>query len=446
MRFPFSSLLSGRIGTQITVVVIAALLLTHLVMTAAFFLLNPRPEHWDGPLGSAQRLVFLVKILNAEKNTETRETLLAAALAVDPELMVLPSALRAAEPQPHGPLLRDLKHQLGEGQSLFVADQPSERSRRGRRLVVAALFDGRELAAPFPQRPPPGLISPMAVITLVFLASAVTVLSWWAARQITAPLTRFADAAERFTTEAANVPLVESGPLEVRRATKALNDMQARVLKLVAERTRMLAAVSHDLRTPITRLRLRAEQIEKDELRMSILRDLATMQRLTHSALAFLRGQSEPCVLAKTDLPSLVQTACDGFADIGREVTYSGPPHLYVTCEPEQLLRAVENLVDNSLKFGNSVAVTVRQQGHVAAIEVRDDGPGIVNAEKVVVFEPFYRGDTARNLNNGESFGLGLSIAQNIVQRSGGRLELVDAAPTGLLARVLLPLAGDDGF
>ena len=109
-------------------------------------------------------------------------------------------------------------------------------------------------------------------------------------------------------------------------------------------------------------------------------------------------------------------------------------------------MRAVENLVDNSLKFGNSVAVTVRQQGHVAAIEVRDDGPGIVNAEKVVVFEPFYRGDTARNLNNGESFGLGLSIAQNIVQRSGGRLELVDAAPTGLLARVLLPLAGDDGF
>jgi signal transduction histidine kinase len=274
----------------------------------------------------------------------------------------------------------------------------------------------------------------------------VTVLSWWAARQITAPLTRFADAAERFTTEAANAPLVESGPLEVRRATKALNDMQARVLKLVADRTRMLAAVSHDLRTPITRLRLRAEQIEKDELRMSILRDLATMQRLTHSALAFLRGQSEPCVLAKTELPSLVQTACDGFADIGREVTYSGPPHLYVTCEPEQLLRAVENLVDNSLKFGNSVAVTVRQQGHVAAIEVRDDGPGIVNAEKVVVFEPFYRGDTARNLNNGESFGLGLSIAQNIVQRSGGRLELVDAAPTGLLARVLLPLAGDDGF
>ena len=101
---------------------------------------------------------------------------------------------------------------------------------------------------------------------------------------------------------------------------------------------------------------------------------------------------------------------------------------------------------ENGLKFGNSVAVTVRQQRHIAAIEVQDDGPGIVNAEKAVVFEPFYRGDTARNLNNGDSFGLGLSIAQSIVQRSGGRLELVDVAPTGLLARVLLPLAGNNGL
>jgi signal transduction histidine kinase len=219
--------------------------------------------------------------------------------------------------------------------------------------------------------------------------------------------------------------------------------MQARVLKLIADRTRMLAAVSHDLRTPITRLRLRAEDIENAELRSQILRDLGTMQNLVQSALSFLRGQNEQGAAVKADLPALLQTVCDGFSDTGHAIQYSGPAHLYVSCEPDQLMRAVENLIDNGLKFGSSVAVRVDQQGQDAVIEIQDDGPGIADAEKQRAIEPFYRGDAARDLNKGDSFGLGLSIAHSIIERNGGRLELADGRPTGLLARVTLPVTNE---
>ena len=169
------------------------------------------------------------------------------------------------------------------------------------------------------------------------------------------------------------------------------------------------------------------------------------MQNLVQSALSFLRGEDEQGAAVKADLPALLQTVCDGFSDTGHAIQYSGPAHLYVSCEPDQLMRAVENLIDNGLKFGSSVAVRVDQKGQDAVIEIQDDGPGIADAEKQRAIEPFYRGDAARDLNKGDSFGLGLSIAHSIVKRNGGRLELTDGWPTGLLARITLPVTNDEG-
>lgn len=440
MRRFLTSLMPARIGGQIAVLVVTALALAHIVMTAGFFLLEPHPPRPGEGIAAIERLAFLARMLNAENDTVVRATLLASAQRVDPELSILPSVPPAVTEEPFSRLLHETEARLGEGTELRLARQSPTDAQQPRLMAVAKLSDSSALALPL-ALPPMRLISPFAIGTLVFLASAVTILSLWAARQLTAPLAKFADAAERFTADASTAPLTEDGPIEVRRAAKALNDMQQRVLKLIADRTRMLAAVSHDLRTPITRLRLRAEDIENEELRFQILGDLATMQKLVQSALSFLHGQVEPGPKIKTDLPALVQTVCDNFLDTGGAVSCTGRAHLYVTCEPDQMMRAIENLIDNGLKFGKSVAVHVERQGGAAIIDIQDDGPGISDMEKSRVTEAFYRGDSARNLNAGDSFGLGLSIAQAIIERSEGTLAFLDGVPRGLVVRISLPVA-----
>jgi len=278
------------------------------------------------------------------------------------------------------------------------------------------------------------------ISALLFPVSVIALLSLWAARTLTAPLRRLADAAEQFTLGRSDQLLSEHGPLEIGRAAKALNEMRARVRQMVEDRTRMLAAVSHDLRTPITRLRLRAEEIEPESLRREIIQDLDGTRDLVHSALSFLRDQAHTSRQVKTDLPSLIQTLCDGFCDMGRDVKFMGPLHLDADCDPDQLSRALMNLIDNGVKFGTSVTVLLhaRPTGGSTVIDVKDDGPGIADSEKQRVMEPFYRGDAARGMNEHECFGLGLSIARSVAEAHGGTLTLLDGAPKGLVARMTL--------
>lgn len=438
MRALLAPLMSARIGTQIAVLVVGALVLAHVALTAAFVALHSVRVEEDWPFGAIERLALVARMLDAEPDSAKRAVLLAQAQRADSGLSVLQTALPLEPAGEEIHMLQDLQARFAPGTELFLT-RPNHLQNHARSTVVR-LQDGTLLAVSLPQPPWERVfLSPVTIGTLAFLASAVIILSWWAARQLTSPLAKFADAAERFTLDAASPPILEQGPLEVRRAAKALNDMQARLAKLIADRTRMLAAVSHDLRTPITRLRLRAEDIVDEQLRAQVLRDLGSMQNLVQSALSFLRGQHEQGPAIKTDLPPLVQTACDGFSDMGHSVHYSGVAHLYVNCEPDQLTRAVENLIDNGLKFGNAVEVRVDWRDHAAVIDIQDNGPGIAETEKPRVIEPFYRGDTARNLGDGDSFGLGLSIAHAIVERSGGKLDLLDGASTGLLARITLP-------
>jgi signal transduction histidine kinase len=220
--------------------------------------------------------------------------------------------------------------------------------------------------------------------------------------------------------------------------------MHQRIRHLVEERTRTLVAIGHDLRTPITRMRLHVEAMESDTLRRPLLRELQTMQNLIQMVLSLMRDNGPriaPKVTVTTDLPSLVQTICDDFADAGRNLKFNGPSHLEIDCDPEQLTRAITNLIDNALKYGHLVSIRILSSANdqFATIEVEDDGPGISDSEKRYVFEPFYRSDAARTFNETDSFGLGLSIAQTIVRAHGGELELSDAQPHGLVARIRLP-------
>jgi signal transduction histidine kinase len=200
-------------------------------------------------------------------------------------------------------------------------------------------------------------------------------------------------------------------------------------------------AISHDLRTPLTRLRLRAEELAEESPKHRMFEDIALMDASIASAVAYVRegGATETPEMA--ELPSLVEAICEQFEDEGHPIVYDGPRHLAVRCLPLALERAIANLVDNAVKFGSSV--TVRLDTTVAdevAIEVDDDGPGIPDLEKPRVLEPFYRTDEARSSVGG--FGLGLAIAHTVARHHGGSLTLHDRLPHGLRARLTIPRSG----
>jgi signal transduction histidine kinase len=260
------------------------------------------------------------------------------------------------------------------------------------------------------------------------------IVSVWTERQVTGPLRRFAAAARRFG-QAEEAALPVEGPAEIRDLVDAFDEMRARIRTLLGERTRMLAEVSHDLRTPLTRMRLRAEAVTDPALRAGFLADIARIDALLTEALAFARGEAEGEQAATIDLPSLLQTLCDDFADVGHKVAYEGPDRLTLRARPEALNRAVANLVDNAVKFAEHVRVRLEALPDGGArIEVMDDGPGIPAHERAGLFQPYRTGRRARG-----GFGLGLAIVADIVRSHGGETELDDSELGGLLARITLP-------
>jgi signal transduction histidine kinase len=284
-------------------------------------------------------------------------------------------------------------------------------------------------------------------VTLVFEALNVSLLSFWAARSLTMPLTRFVQAAETFSLDCDPAPLRIAGPYEVRAAAGALNRLRTRIRRMVDDRTRMLAAVSHDLRTPITRMRLRAEFLTDDEIREAMLRDLDQMAAMANASLSYLRDGQTVQDRSLVDLATLLQTIVNNFADMGKDLTYQGPDHLQGKVRPDELGRAITNLVENAVKFGTKAVVRLTSvvNGQID-IDVIDNGPGIPEADREAMMEPFARGDLSRNLNLATSgFGLGLSIVQSVAAAHGGELSLHHAQPTGLLARVRLPLEDHSG-
>ena len=290
-----------------------------------------------------------------------------------------------------------------------------------------------------------GLLEQIAIVA--FLVFATGGLWAWLTWTVNTPLERFSRAAERVGLDVHAPPLPVEGPAQLKRATRAFNEMQIRLLRFLSDRTRMLGAISHDLRTPLTRLRLRIEtdRVAADKAKM--LTDIESMEAMLTSTLSFIRGAEEVEALEVLDLDSLLQTVCDLVSDLGAEVSYEGPPRCRYECKPQAMVRALTNVVSNAAKYGDRARVTLqRRDAGGFLIEVEDDGPGIPDSEKEKVFEPFYRTPEALE-SDSQGMGLGLAIARSIILAHGGTIELHDREPRGLKVRILLPDSsnGDTG-
>jgi signal transduction histidine kinase len=434
-KFGFLNL--KAIGGQIAALVIVSMLVLHLIFTAIFFThrMDPgrlSPGHMHGEFITSAQLI-------AATPAADRPRLLADIARAFPELaieMLAPESVPAAN-EPEDLSLRSMRPHLGPRYHLFALPADQDKARAG-----IILPDGTAVAANIGSElgpPGPFWASPL-MTTLLFAVVCVTLLGVWAARALARPLSTFAKAAENFSLNGAAPALPERGPEEIRALAKALNRMRQRITGLIDDRTKMLAAISHDLRTPITRMRLRSEFIEDETNRSRMLADLDQMLTMLESVLSFLRNDRKMESFTLADVASTLQLVTDQFADMGHAVSYAGPGHAMAVVRPDDLRRGVTNLVENAVRFGADVTVALTLAAGRMTIDVIDDGPGISDARKAAMLEPFVRGDDARNMDEQEGFGLGLSIARAIALAHGGELSLHDRDPHGLVVRMAIPL------
>lgn len=280
------------------------------------------------------------------------------------------------------------------------------------------------------------------LLTLVVLLVAVVALSFIAVRWLSRPLATLAQAAEALGKNIHHPPLPVDGPTELRQAATAFNTMQARLVRTIEDRTQVLAAMSHDLKTPLTRLRLRAELMDDNDLRQRVEKDLAEMQAMVTDALAALRGMDGPAQTVPVDLMALLESVQADNVDMGRQVTLSGSVTAPLAGDPARLRRCIGNLIDNAVLYGKSAHIEVSEASHgarpVVRVAIRDAGPGITPDMLERVFDPFFRLEASRSRDTGGS-GLGLGIARNIARAAGGDVVLRNLPQGGLEALLTLP-------
>jgi two-component system, OmpR family, sensor kinase len=276
------------------------------------------------------------------------------------------------------------------------------------------------------------------VLSTTLMALGVVGFAILFVRWITRPLRAFADAAQRLYRGADEAKVPEEGPREVRELASAFNDMQGRIRGLISDRTQALAAVSHDLKTPITRLRLKAEGLKDRKLAASIRGDLAEMEEMLDQTLAYLRGDRDDEPFRKLDLAALLQTLADDAADAEQQAHFSGKP-LTIEGRPLALKRALGNLLANAVKYGGKAEISLRRDGDGAIIFIDDEGPGIPEERIEEAFQPFKRLEASRSKDTG-GFGLGLAIARAAVVGHGGTVTLSNRPEGGLRATVRLPI------
>lgn len=437
--FPVPRSVSG----QIAVLVVMTIVVTHILIAIALFFAGAGP--WrivDTPGGVTNRLAVVARMLETAQ-ADQRQVVFALARAAEPSMdLSLDEAAPADAGSEAHPQAPRLLQNLGAGYQVLPLTKSTDLSEDGvarltvetpSRLIISARVPFRLIAPPYRWGPVLG--------TIVFLAAMLSVLSVWATRALAAPLARLAEAAEAFGRVDDSTPLPDRGPEEVLTVSRALGRMRDRVTRLIDDRTRMLAAISHDLRTPITRMRLRAEFIDDDDARAATLRDLDQMNALVEAALSFVRDGRKQDQMAPLDLAALVQTVCDDFADMGADVEAETLRHVLINGRSDELQRAISNLVDNAVKYGRRVRVSMAATSAGATVAIADEGPGIPAADHVAMLQPFVRGDRARNLDETPGFGLGLSIATAIVEAHSGQISLANREPHGLVVTLSLPRA-----
>jgi len=449
-------LVPDGIAARMALTVVLALLLTQAV-SALVYLTDrgvARPLHNRHEL--MQRTVAVVQLVEA---TDAAERPRVVRALDDPVLGVEWRRDRPDfDPRRVGPVLPPLRNALTEvlgdpGREMMVevrndpilspatgplaGGEPMHRVRTLR--IGIALHDGSWLVFSATNAPDGSFRLVRFALWMVLIAAVVTGLSLWAARRMTAPLAAFAAAAERLGIDGAAPPLPEAGPRELRAATHAVNRMQERLSRFVDDRTRMIAAIGHDLRTPLTRMRLRAEFVEDAELQRKMLADLSEMEAMINATLAFARDDAAHEPRTPADLADLLQSLCEDRADAGAIALYQGPPRFTLACRPVAMRRALANLIDNAINYGGRAEVALDTAPGQVLITIDDAGPGIPEAELDTVFHPFYRLEASRSRDTGGT-GLGLSVARTIVRGHGGDIMLANRPEGGLRATVTLPV------
>jgi signal transduction histidine kinase len=308
-------------------------------------------------------------------------------------------------------------------------------------LISMQIDDGRWLNVATGIASPPSFFSARLGLSMAVMLIAVVAISALIVGRMTEPLKQLSRAAEKLGTDVQGPAIPETGPEEVRRTAHAFNTMQNRIRRFVEDRTQMLGAITHDLGTPITRLRLRAEFVRDQDLREKMLRDLDDMQHMVASTLAFIREDAALEPQTTADLGSLLARVCDDIKDAGAEVELAETPRwVLVDCRPIALRRALGNLIENAVKYGRSARVSLLPEPDRLLIQIDDDGPGIPEDRQEDVFQPFLRLEDSRNRETGGT-GLGLAVARTIVRAHGGDIHLSNRKGGGLRVTVSLPLS-----
>ncbi len=303
--------------------------------------------------------------------------------------------------------------------------------------VHMTLSDGKSLTLDVT----PGAIPIAQWLPLVLILQLLVLLgcTWLAVHMAIRPLTRLAQAVDKLDPDTPSPDLDEKGPSEVVYAARAFNTLQSRIATFLKERMQLLAAISHDLQTPITRMKLRVEQMDGSQEKDKLWSDLSEMQHLVREGVAYARSMdsaAEP--ECRIDLDAFLDSLVCDYQDSGQAVSLSGSTAAVINTRPHALRRILTNLTDNALKFGGSAELTVQNTGSAIQLQVLDNGPGIPEAELEQVLQPFYRVESSRNRETGGT-GLGLAIAQQLSQALGGRLSLQNRTEGGLCVTVDLP-------
>lgn len=450
-------LIPDSVASRTLAVMLLGLLASHLASMALYANDRASALFLTGGAHVAERIVTITQIVENAPAAQ-RESI--ARMASGDAMAVTFATTGALPPRPasdKGELLRSVlvehfqKKPSGRLRAAFrhaglspdrAARPARSRADAGYFLAAVQLSDGTWLNFSVPLESSLPVVSMRAVLSFTVMLLGILILGWIVIRRVNRPLELFAAAAVRLGTDVGAPPLPVRGPREVRQATTAFNQMQERLRRFVEDRTRMLAAIAHDLRTPVTRLRLRAEFIEDAEVQQKTLADLDQMERMIASTLAFARDDAASEDRAAIDLASLLESVCADFADVGRRVECRSEEPACYTGRPAALRRALTNLVDNAVKYGEPVTVSLTVAQDMYLIRIEDNGPGVSEADLEAVFQPFYRSDPARDDPRGGS-GLGLTVARDIIQAHGGQISLANRAQGGLRQEIRLPSGVD---
>ena len=452
---------------QTLLILLAGLVVSHAVGSWIYTTDREQAVRAVGGLAAAQRITNLTRLV--QETPRDRRARLVAALSDEGfrvSLVAEPPALRVGGDD--SPVAQAVKDFLIDRLSLESTRQPRVSAAapqgppfgpghfmgRGHMMHGVGGFGGfggfrnLEVAVPLPDGqwlsfatalPESGAsFSRQFIVSMGLMAIIILGVSVWAVRRVTTPLAALAAAAERLGNDLSAPPIPETGTIETRRASRAFNDMQARLRGLIDNRTRLLAAISHDLRTPLTLLRLRAENVEDPQERGRMLATIAEMDSMIGTTLQFARDEVGSQARRPTDIVALVQSVVDDLADAGVPVTIAPAAAVVHECRPDAIRRAVRNLLDNAVKYGKTAKAAVHATPGTIEITIDDEGPGIPEHELARVFEPFYRVDESRSQETG-GVGLGLAIARSIVHAHGGGLVLTNRPTGGLRATIRLP-------